>query len=565
MRTDSLHRMGVARRWRAPWSVAYPADRPFFRLSRVCDNSAQYISQPPVLPEPRQVLINCRQILRSHLACTSPRSSPRVWRDYLLPLLFLKYISDEWQELYIRATHDAPGDLDYIATQMGLARFHLPLIGDSLHGRVHRGRRTAAIHAAPALASFDALWQKRDSPELGAWMDWVFAALEQANPRPLHQALKLLSFNDVHRLGNAEERQALWRALLQELAQLDLRSEEKRAECRLLWRLLVQECDEHGLSRLSQPPLQGLASLLWQLADPPPNSSFADPFCADGGLLQEIMQQTAQPMQWYVQEAELRRAASARLGFLLDPLRRVQWQAGGAILKPLQSMGGSLQPFLNQVADLGQLPKRWHSHLASRDQHQRFSPCLMPPDKPELACIAHMLACARPAAGKVLVLVSGGCLFRAGLEQQLRARWLEQGWLTAVITLPARLQGKRLRSQHLLMFDTGRKPTERVLLADVSHFAAEGQQYLPASQIAQILSVWRAARQPEPQLPAWACLCSAGQLAAQQQNWLPAHHLQAMSLPGRRQSGELGRKVLALEQQLQHLQQQMLQLLGAGA
>ena len=64
---------------------------------------------------------------------------PSIYKDYTLTMLFLKYLSDVWQDHHTRYTAEHPASPDLVAALMKQEAFVLPVGAsfDALHKRRH--------------------------------------------------------------------------------------------------------------------------------------------------------------------------------------------------------------------------------------------------------------------------------------------------------------------------------------------------------------------------------------------------------------------------------------------
>jgi len=125
-----------------------------------------------------------------------------VYKDYVLTMLFLKYISDVWQDHQdgLIKTH-GPDKPDLIAALMATEKFKLP---DG--------------------ASFYALHNQRHKASNGERIDKALHAIEEANGDKLTNVFQDISFN-ANKFGDEEVKNDLLRMLLEDFAKpaLDLR------------------------------------------------------------------------------------------------------------------------------------------------------------------------------------------------------------------------------------------------------------------------------------------------------------------------------------------------------
>jgi type I restriction enzyme M protein len=136
-------------------------------------------------------------------ACDTFRGvvDPSVYKDFVLTLLFLKYVSDVWKDHHDKYTAEHPDSPELVAAMMQQEAFVLP----------------------PG-ASFDALHKRRHEAGNGERIDKALHAIEEANGEKLRDVFQDISFNS-NKLGDEQQKNDILRHLLEDFSkpQLDLR------------------------------------------------------------------------------------------------------------------------------------------------------------------------------------------------------------------------------------------------------------------------------------------------------------------------------------------------------
>ncbi|WP_278924421.1 type I restriction-modification system subunit M N-terminal domain-containing protein [Pseudophaeobacter profundi] len=136
-------------------------------------------------------------------ACDTFRGvvDPSIYKDYVLTLLFLKYLSDVWQDHLTRYQAEHPDAPELVDAMMQQEAFVLP-----------QG------------ASFSNLHKRRHEPGNGERIDKALHAIEEANITKLRDVFQDISFNS-NKLGDEEQKNDILRHLLEDFAKpaLDLR------------------------------------------------------------------------------------------------------------------------------------------------------------------------------------------------------------------------------------------------------------------------------------------------------------------------------------------------------
>ena len=136
-------------------------------------------------------------------ACDTFRSvvDPSIYKDYVLTMLFLKYVSDVWKDHRTKYEMEYPNAPDLVEALMQQEAFVLP-VG----------------------AGFDALHDRRYEAGNGERIDMALHAIEEANGTKLRDVFQDISFNS-NKLGDEEQKNDILRHLLEDFANaaLDLR------------------------------------------------------------------------------------------------------------------------------------------------------------------------------------------------------------------------------------------------------------------------------------------------------------------------------------------------------
>src|SRR5690606_31948105 len=129
-------------------------------------------------------------------ACDAFRGTidPAEYKNYILVMLFLKYISDVWRDHYARYLAET-GDEERARRKMRYERFVIPEGCD-----------------------FYTLYENRNEPDIGERIDKALEAIEEANIEKLEGVFRNISFNSEAALGKTRERNARLKHLLEDFA-----------------------------------------------------------------------------------------------------------------------------------------------------------------------------------------------------------------------------------------------------------------------------------------------------------------------------------------------------------
>lgn len=416
-------------------------------------------------------------------ACDTLRGlvDPTQYKDYILTLLFVKYLSDVWKDHYADYLAKYDGDASRAERAMRLERFQVP-----------------------ASASFDYLYEHRNADNVGEVLNIALDGLEEANSAKLKDVFRNIDFNSESNLGQVRERNARLKLLLQDFAdpRLDLRPSVVGGED------VIGNAYEYLIARFAADSGKKggefytpgeVAELLARLLDPKPGQRICDPTCGSGSLLIKMARQVgSRNVALYGQEINGSTYALCRMNMFLHGLDDAQIEWGDTLRNPRLLDGNELRRFDVVAANPPFSLDKWGADEAGLDRYGRFWRGLPPKSKGDYAFLSHMLETTVPNAGRTGVIVPHGVLFRGGAEGKIRQRLIEDNLLDAVIGLPANLFYGTGIPAAILLFGHGRT-REDVLFIDASRDFEPGknQNRLGAAQLARIVAAYRA-YQDEP-------------------------------------------------------------------
>ena len=436
-------------------------------------------------------------------ACDTFRGvvDPAQYKDYILVMLFLKYISDLWGDHYAAYQKEYGKNEERIRRKLERERFILPYVElkDEKTGKV----------TDRFLADFHALYERRKAANLGELINIVLDHIEEANKAKLEGVFRNIDFNSEANLGKTKDRNRRLENLLGDFAKLDLRpshvSEDAIGNTYIY--LIERFASDAGKKAGEFYTPKQVSRLLAQLAAPVPGDRICDPTCGAGGLLIEaaalVEKQGSRDFALFGQEVNGSTWALARMNMFLHGKdgARIEW--GDTLNSPALVEGDRLMRFNVVVANPPFSLDKWGGKEVEADRHSRFWRGLPFKSKGDYAFITHMVETALPQEGRVAVVVPHGVLFRGGAEGRIRRALIEENLLDTVIGLPANLFPTTSIPVAILMFDRAREKggarenCKDVLFIDASRDfqSAKNQNALLDTHMAKILAAFRA-RQP---------------------------------------------------------------------
>lgn len=419
-------------------------------------------------------------------ACDTFRGviDPGHYKDYILTMLFVKYLSDVRKSKL--AQHEAAYKGDKVRVERAMARERFVI---------------------PEDCTFDYLYQHRDENDIGQLINTVLERIEDANKSKLHNVFRNIDFNSEANLGKTRQRNQRLKTLLEDFAdeKLDLRPE------RIKHMDIIGDVYEYLIGRFAAQagkkagefytPSE-VSETLARLVSPKEGDRICDPTCGSGSLLIRAAKQVgSRNFSLFGQEMNGSTWALCKMNMFLHEVdaARIEWE--DTIRHPLLVENDALMKFDVVIANPPFSLDKWGQEIASEDRFERFSRGIPPKSKGDWAFISHMIATAIEGKGRVGVVVPHGVLFRGGQEGAIRKAIIEENLLDGVVGLPVNLFYGAGIPAALVIFDRARKPKGKdpVLFIDASsEFEQDANQNrLRGQDIEKIVSTFHSRKEIE--------------------------------------------------------------------
>jgi len=411
-------------------------------------------------------------------ACDTFRGiiDPSQYKDYILTMLFLKYVSDVNKEKRQSYLEKYNNDEERTSRAMSMERFIVPIN-----------------------SSFDYLFEHRNEANIGELMDIAFADLEEANREKLTSEdgsgiFRNISFNSSN-LGDSKDKNTRLKNLLIDLSELDLKPSHLESNDIIgdaYEYLIANFASDAGKKAGEFYTPSEVSTLLARLTKSKPGARISDPTCGSGSLLIKAGKEVGSTnFSLYGQEANGSTWALAVMNMFLHGYDNAVIRWGDTIRNPKLKDGDQLMKFDTVVANPPFSLDKWGADEAAGDQFNRFWRGVPPKSKGDWAFITHMIETLNET-GKAGVVVPHGVLFRGASEGKIRQKTIEENLLEAVIGLPANLFFGTGIPAAILVFNKDKK-SKNVLFIDASkHFeSGKNQNKLNEEHLAHIVDTYR--------------------------------------------------------------------------
>jgi type I restriction enzyme M protein len=166
-----------------------------------------------------------------------------------------------------------------------------------------------------------------------------------------------------------------------------------------------------------------------------------DPTCGSGSLLLKVAEEAPAKVAVYGQEKDATTSGLARMNMVLhDYAGRAEIAQGNTITTPKFLDSSSLKTFDYVVANPPFSDKSWSTGLSpENDPYERFAGFGIPPDKQgDYAYLLHIVRSLK-STGTGACILPHGVLFRGNAEAEIRRNLVRKGYLKGIIGLPANL------------------------------------------------------------------------------------------------------------------------------
>ena len=385
-------------------------------------------------------------------ACDSlrPVMGSGSYKDYILTLLFVKYLSDVWKEKANILRERYPDNEEMVKRQLKRERFVLP-----------------------EESNFEYLYNNRNESNVGELIDIALTKLEDENRSKLAMVFRSISFNSETAFGPTKQRNTILKNLLTDLNAMDLQPShlENNDVIGDSYEFLISNfAGEAGKKAGEFYTPSEVSTLLAKLVDPQSGDRICDPACGSGSLLIKVAKEVnSKNYALYGQENNGSTWALARMNMFLHEEDNAQIEWGDTLNNPQLKEADALMKFDIVVANPPFSLDKWGAEEATADTYNRYHRGVPPKSKGDYAFISHMIETTFENKGKVGVIVPHGVLFRGSSEGKIRKQLIDENLLEAVIGLPANLFYGTGIPAAILLFNKAKGENKEVLFIDASN------------------------------------------------------------------------------------------------
>jgi type I restriction enzyme M protein len=373
---------------------------------------------------------------------------PSQYKDYVLVLLFVKYVSDKYAN-----------DPD-------------------------------AIIEIPKGGSFKDMIALKHQKDIGDKINTIIGKLAKAND--LVGVIDVADFNDDEKLGKGKEMVDKLTNLISIFQNPALDFSKNRAEGDDILGdafeyLMKNFATESGKSKgqfYTPSEVSRVIAKVLGIHHATNKTTFYDPTCGSGSLLLKAVDEADGKGTIYGQEKDVATAALARMNMILHGQEAIEIHRGQSTLSDpfFKDSNGYLKTFDFVVANPPFSSKNWATGFNPQDDlFGRFekdeietartgkASYKTPPDKNgDYAFLLHILKSLK-STGKGACILPHGVLFRGNAEAEIRKSFIERGYIKGIIGLPANLfYGTGIPACIILLDKEGASDRKHIFMIDAS-------------------------------------------------------------------------------------------------
>ena len=396
------------------------------------------------------------------------------YKDYILTMLFVKYVSDFYKEKLKELKAKFGDNEDRIQKSLKREKFQLD-----------------------STCTFDVIYENRNAEDIGEIINKILMRIEDDNKEKLEGIFRNIDFNSEAELGRTKERNAALKHLIEDFADdsLDLRpsmldgSDVIGDAYEFLIANFASDAGKKG-GEFYTP--SEVSTLLAKLVGAKDGDRIYDPTCGSGSLLIKAAKEVGtQNFRLYGQERNGQTQALAKMNMFLHEINDAVIEWGDTLRNPLHLENERLMKFDKIVSNPPFSLDKWGAEELKDDTYGRFNMGLPPKSKGDYAFISHILASLNES-GTAGIILPLGVLFRMAGEGKIRKQIIDNNWLDAVIGLPENLFFGAGVAACILIFKKNRVDN-KIVFIDASNYFEKGknQNILRSEDIEKIVRAYK--------------------------------------------------------------------------
>jgi type I restriction enzyme M protein len=327
------------------------------------------------------------------------------YKDYVLVMLFVKYVSDKYQ-----------------------------------------GKEDALIEV-PDGGGFRDMVMLKGNKDIGEGINTIIANLADANE--LKGIIDVADFDNDDKLGKGKDKQDRLSNLVSIFEHPSLNFSKNRVEGDdllgdayeyLMRNFATESGKSKGQFYTPAEVSRVMAKVIGISKAKSQDQTIYDMTCGSGSLLLKAADESERGVTIYGQEMDNATAALAKMNMILHNNPAADIKQDNTLSKPyFKNPDGSLKTFDFCVANPPFSTKAWSNGFdPANDEYDRFNHGIPPKSCGDFAFLSHMIRSLK-STGKGAIILPHGVLFRGGAETEIRKNIIMKGYIKGIIGLPTNL------------------------------------------------------------------------------------------------------------------------------
>ena len=387
-------------------------------------------------------LYECCNILRGPI-------NQDEYKQYIIPILFFKRISDVYDEETEKALKESGGDEEFAA----FPENHSFVIPDKCHWKDIRNK----------------------SQNVGKAIIDAMMGIEKANPDVLNGVFT--SFDDAVWSDKNKLSDERLKNLVEHLSSLKVGNNDYDADVMGdAYEYLIKkfaDLSKKNAGEFYTP--RSIVKLLVMLMDPKAGDDVYDPACGTGGMLIEAIHHINDAKKTYGhiygQEKNLATSAIARMNLFLHGAKDFKIYQGDTLRDPKFLKAGKVKKFDCVIANPPFGLDKWGTDVFANDAYGRNIWGAPSDSNADYAWLQHMVCSMEDKKGRLAIILPQGALFHSGKEAQMRQKLIDSDKIECVITLVQGVFFSTGVSACIILLNNNKKPSHKnkICMIDASN------------------------------------------------------------------------------------------------
>ncbi len=404
------------------------------------------------------------------------------FKDYILPLVFLKRISDVYED-----------EIEELAKELG---------GKEVAEEIAKDDHGVVSFYIPQ----EALWKniRKQTKGIGEYLTKVVRNVTKENPK-LSGVVDIVDYNattDAQRIISDERIVALVDKLSR--YRIGLKDAEADIMGQAYEYMLKKFAEGSGQSAGEHFTPPEVARLMAKLIEPESGDKIYDPTCGSAGLLIKAYlrfkekypeKYTTETISFYGQEIQPATYAISKMNSFLYKMD-IDIKLGDTMARPAFTDNGSLRKF-DKVFANPMWNQKFQKQTYEDDPYERFGLGYPPNSSADWGWIQHMYSSLNEK-GKLAVVIDTGCVSRgsgaqgSNRERDIRREFVEKDLIETIILLPENMFYNTSAPGVIIIINKSKEKRGEVLLINASKLFKKGKpkNYLTEEGICQIYKVY---------------------------------------------------------------------------